>query len=158
MQERNNYPKKNLSYSVRKWHQGIHILNWAHLLHVPNWISKSIHQFSTHEMCCLLAFALRSRDTFWHPCTTSGADRWDKNSKVWIRVDTPTCWQTRCTSEPAPHSRDGRISLFGFPRKPDETDEWVHGKAIWDIDNAISTNQRNGSVYPIWLLQNFPGK
>lgn len=75
-------------------------MNWAHLLHVRNWISKSIYQFSTQEMCCLLAFALRSRDTFWHPCTTSGADRWDENSKVWIRVDTPTCWQTRCTSEP----------------------------------------------------------
>lgn len=124
----------------------------------PNWISKSIHHFSTREKCCLPTFPLRSGDTFWHPCTTSGADRWDKNSKVGIRVDTPTCRETRCTSEPAPHSRDGHISLFGFPQKPDETDEWDHGKAIRNIDNAISTNQRNGSVYPIWLLQNFPGK
>lgn len=126
----------------------------------PNWISKATHHFSAWEMCCLPDFFLSgAEDVFWHPYATSGADRWDKNSKVGIRVDTPTCQQTRRTSEPAaPHSRDGHISLFGFPRKTDETDEWDHGKAIWDIDNAISANQRNGSVYPIWLLQNFPGK
>lgn len=157
MQAQNNYPKRiSLIHSKKwnqQWHLDSHILNRAHL-HTQNWISKSIHQISTREMRCLLAFPF----TFWHPCTTSGADRWDKNGKIWIRVDTPTCWHTRCTSEPAPHSRHGHISLFGFPRKPDETDEWDHRKAIRDIDNAISTNQRNGSVYPIRLPQNFPGK
>lgn len=132
--------------------------NWAHLLHARIEFQSLSIAFSTREMCCLPTFPLRSGDTFWHPCTTSGADRWDKNSKVGIRVDTPTCRQTRPTSEPEPHSRDGHIGLFGFPRKPDETDEWDHGKAIWDIDNAISTNQRNSSVCPIWVLQNFPGK
>lgn len=112
-----------------------------------SWISKYIHQFLQTEKC--IAFHL-----FWGggggqrsiltPGAITGADRWEENRGVWIRVDTSTCRQTCCTSEPALRSRDGHISLFGYRQiLSAKKHSWAgRQEAIWYIDNEINTEEQ----------------
>lgn len=94
-------------------------------------------------MCCFHPFFGEQRSILT-PSATSGADRWEENTGVWIKVDTSTCRQTRRTSQPALRSQDGHISLFRYrqilsAKKHSWAGQW---EAIWDIDNEINTEEQ----------------
>lgn len=127
-----------------------------------NWISKCIYQFLQTEKC--VAFRLffflpviGSRDPFWHPVQHLEQTDERENRGVWIRVDTSTCRQTRRTSEPAPRSGMDTSSLFGYRENPECEKTQLSGTAGSNLryrqwNKYRGTNQRNSSVYPMWLL------
>lgn len=109
-----------------------------------NWISKCIYQFLQAEKCVAFCLFFQEQRSILTPSATSGADRWEENREVWIRVDTSTCRQTRCTSEPALRAgMDTSVCLDIVEILSTKKHSWVGPReAIWDIDNEINTEEQ----------------
>lgn len=111
-----------------------------------NWISKCIYQFLQTEKCVAfrLFFGGGGQRSILTLSATSGADRWEENRGVWIRVDTSTCSQTRHTSEAVLRAgMDTSVCLDIGRILSVKKHSWVGPReAIWDIDNEINTEKQ----------------